>query len=1694
MIEMCKRPDCFDLLPQTHKECYVQNDFPNCSKQATALEEKCRAPWPSASSVPAPVHACDSTSAVSSSAVLGQETIQDNKRKKTSCTVKGTPSSFTREAAVCLSDSTPAATSGVISGQETIQENSRKKRHAVEGTPSSSTRKPPVYVSDSTSSESFSAISGQEMVQSKNRKETSHVVEGAPSLSSGSKEPPVCVSNSTSSEYVSAVFGQEVVQDKNREETRHAVEGTPSSSAKEPLVYVSDSTSSEPLSASSEQAVVEDKNWRETRHSVEGNPSSSTEEPPVCVCDSTSSESLSAISEQAVIQDRNRKKTRHAFESTPSSSTKEPPVYVSDNTSSEPLSSISGQELVQDKSRKETRHTVEGTSSSPSRKPPIYVSNSTPATSLSAISGQVKCQKETCASNVGQLGKALTAKRATWSVMGRAWTASVVLAVPGESAAAEESGFVSANPNDTAEDHSGESKHCEKAAASPASDSGLENQVKFCMLADKASEGALAVRTNEHSDSVCHVDGIAVKLGAGEAESPVVSHVPAGALVLGSSALRVAPHVASEESTESTHAHESQRLAAASITLPVALSTATHKQEMSSQTFEDYSPAALKPLSYVCGLLDRSEVSLSGNLTRAGVTTAAEPFRCCQKVGAANQAFANNNAAIVKSTIDTPTLPENDKVDLRENSAMADRTLFTSPPTLLQEERSKHHAVSDHYHAVRERMGNLEKNEGDVPESFTAVNGTSSSELLCPQEMQAGSGTVGSHAAAIEEPVSCLPHEDEVGLRQSSVVTSKTSTILPLTLVQEEEAGHQAAAAERASSLCLLPNRSDGGAPVSFMGTGGRSSPEFPTRPHEQQANFETVGSHSPVVEKPISGFSGMPSRDEVGPRESSDVAGKLSSVRLPTLPQQDGAVHQTVSDHSCAVVEPANHTYCLPDRTEGGAPEFLAAVSDTLPLGPPMCSQELEVRFENLDLPAAVEKPTRDLCGLPDEDGASLRQSPLVASETSPRDLVTPLQKEQETSEYSANSNNSSLTKPCSDVLVACGLSSLELPAPSADHMYAVENCANISSCVPDTSELDLQGNSTVASELSLLGSPKSLPERLEDSQKNASYISAPVPDYISEESLLIGAEVSLEENSDVNSTTPLLDTPKTLQEEQGRTENTVDHHGAVGVPCHTNQRPSLSSTSAVCSLGRAEDSLSATLRIAESMSKLESSQRKVGYHNSAPPVGCTEASWPVRGEEVNSNILSAETPGTLQIELGGTYPNQASSSSSTSEVSLLVSDEDSLSATLHIAETMSKLATDRPGTASTVGSFQQIIIPPSTTAITVKEMADVRGTVGMPAYSGKGGDSSRVTELTEIPFMHSSDSGETIRAGGSGHVVPTVVAVPLAGVLSDSADQAGLLSSSAVRRQAVVVTAARIVRGARKMERIVVTLPSRNTVAGQGSQAVQSANTRAGGLKRPHSSTSSENEGLSGDATSRLDSRAKLAIIKKLCPEDRSRPVGRTSSVTKGGAHASKSATSSKSPKQVGPAGRGKQATTRSRQPVAPRMGRNQASSAQRKGKLLSKHPEHIVPDVLHPVPSPLSSELSSASSKPSNDGSLGPSDSRSGPYLSAKLRSTKSSAGQSSNTSASERAKFMQAIQNRILQATTSAGRLPGYHSALASRPLYRDEVPVITSKRKRIVDKGISGVEVDLDHYIAELSTTKDLEQYDSVLSDLFDSCT
>ncbi|KAK8778035.1 hypothetical protein V5799_020624 [Amblyomma americanum] len=208
--------------------------------------------------------------------------------------------------------------------------------------------------------------------------------------------------------------------------------------------------------------------------------------------------------------------------------------------------------------------------------------------------------------------------------------------------------------------------------------------------------------------------------------------------------------------------------------------------------------------------------------------------------------------------------------------------------------------------------------------------------------------------------------------------------------------------------------------------------------------------------------FSSMTSRDQVG----SDVADKLSSIRLPTLPQQDGAGYRAASDHSPAALGHTSHSSCLPDKSGGGEPELFTTASDTSSLVAPVCPQEKTAGLRNLGShTAGIQKPTRDLCGFPGGAGASLLQSPAVPSETLLMDLETP-QQEQKTSQYSTNSNDSSIKKPFSDVqglpkendlpenlAGACGLS-LELPGPSANDIQGVVK--------PDIDELDFQAVQT--------------------------------------------------------------------------------------------------------------------------------------------------------------------------------------------------------------------------------------------------------------------------------------------------------------------------------------------------------------------------------------------------------------------------------------------------------------------------------------------------------------------------------------------------------------------------------------------------------------------------------------------------------
>lgn len=170
-------------------------------------------------------------------------------------------------------------------------------------------------------------------------------------------------------------------------------------------------------------------------------------------------------------------------------------------------------------------------------------------------------------------------------------------------------------------------------------------------------------------------------------------------------------------------------------------------------------------------------------------------------------------------------------------------------------------------------------------------------------------------------------------------------------------------------------------------------------------------------------------------------------------------------------------------------------------------------------------------------------------------------------------------------------------------------------------------------------------------------------------------------------------------------------------------------------------------------------------------------------------------------------------------------------------------------------------------------------------------------------------------------------------------------------------------------------------------------------------------------------------------------------------------------------------------------------QASSRQRKGGAPS---EQVVPDILQPVLSPTSSDLSSISSKPSKSSFSGVSNNAASSVSTCK---TGNSVWRSIGSCKSAE-EYVEVIKNRLFPVEESGSGFPGYHPVLATRPPYNEDKKstVIASKRRRTraatpakptTEAASATVGVELDRYVSELSTSTDVSHYDSVLSELFD---
>ncbi|KAH7953639.1 hypothetical protein HPB49_010847 [Dermacentor silvarum] len=347
-----------------------------------------------------------------------------------------------------------------------------------------------------------------------------------------------------------------------------------------------------------------------------------------------------------------------------------------------------------------------------------------------------------------------------------------------------------------------------------------------------------------------------------------------------------------------------------------------------------------------------------------------------------------------------------------------------------------------------------------------------------------------------------------------------------------------------------------------------------------------------------------------------------------------------------------------------------------------------------------------------------------------------------------------------------------------------------------------------------------------------------------------------------------------------------------------------------------------------------------------------------------------------------------------------------------------------------------------------------------------------------------------------------------------TDSDSNAMLVSGSTTQGQAIVFSVPDI---RKRKQTIAVKLPPNIVTTGDTQTATVSSSglpahvqkKRTKGRKPPASATNADTSTSAAHQSKEQEekknptlpsgqktSRTGCAIIDKLATIDKALAIPITrQDATLANASAPKSKRNAKAPGR-----RGKGCTNKKvRMPrkwrqAVPRREVKQARCRKRKGIAQS---EQVVPDTLHPVLSPTSSELSSISSKPSKSSSSGTSNNAAGSDSTCK---TRSSAWQSLSSCKSAQ-EYVQII-NRLFPREESGSGFPGYHPVLANRPPYNGDKKssVIAPKRRRTTEvtparetteAAPANASVELERYVSELSASTDVNQYDSVLSELFD---
>ncbi|XP_075545894.1 uncharacterized protein LOC142579506 isoform X2 [Dermacentor variabilis] len=1050
-----------------------------------------------------------------------------------------------------------------------------------------------------------------------------------------------------------------------------------------------------------------------------------------------------------------------------------------------------------------------------------------------------------------------------------------------------------------------------------------------------------------------------------------------------------------------------------------------------------------------------------------------------------NAAFTSAGAS---DTIDT-----NRFFHMRQNLALPCETLSTNLSALSQEQgviNTTDHNFSDsmgHCSDVRDMLSIAGQPKNDQIASET-------SKLANPLgEVQANTETAGNRKPAIVKTTikSQSPLDRSgVGIQEGLVGVGKLALPNVFASCREEQRADQhnlTVSKDFGTELFNLPNRSEATLPENLTIASEIETSMPPPEPLQKCGDAESV-----ATDYIFSSLSGSPLSSqnvcEAELQEQLAVVDKVPSVELPRSLQKEGeGTDSAVHCHkSLDLPNTDNELFNLQSISEASSPGNLGVVMEpSTDLIRPSNEGGVTEAAATSNNPLALSCAIGELPCQPSSNEANLPEIVAVAEETMSSQLPM---SSQETWINTEHIDSSFDPVPCAPG----GLSSLQstteesLPgnagamngAPSIElNRYLLkkgEGTASIVNCcellpqsgaigeLPRSHSIDETLQANILATTEAISRSQSLCNEQADTEgthgHHKNLVSRSATGWSSSP---CRSEASSPEGSVVASETSSVELLGSPQKELGGTTRTdiSMHCEDFAASNAITEIPGLPNKTVVCKLGPVEDPLTASLHIANCMSNMKTCR---------PQKVIVQAA----GTDLSTDTLLTQEPPTNSIGLK----------------------------ILHYTVLKNNAGSEAGCTDGCLSPAPSTLPRPPIGSLKRKRSPSATATPTSTAKvaSSAGADSGTLQQRTSAALLQpSSILGNKL---SNDEVQEGVMTVCMG---TDSNSKAMQASGSTTQGQPIVFS----VSGLRKRtQKIVVNLPP-NIVTTGNTQTATVQKTRTKGRKPP-ASTASADTGTSAANQSKEQqekkptlpsgqktSRTGCAVMDKLTTINQALAIP----ITKHATLAPNSKRNAKAPRRGSKACSNKKVKMPQKwRQAVPRREVKQTPSRKRKGSVQS---EQVVPDILQPVLSPTSSELDSVSSKPSKSSSSGTSNNAAGSDSTCK---TRSSVWQSLSSCKSAE-EYVHIIKNRLFPIEESGSGFPGYHPVLATRPPYNGDKksPVIAPKRRRTTattparqttEAAPANVGVELERYVSELSTSTDVSQYDSVLSELFDSVT